>query len=255
MIKHILTGVLFFASVTACFGQQTAADTRQTAASAPQTAADTRQTATTAPQTAADTRRTAASAPQTAASAPHTADAARHTADAARHTWRFRSDNYGGLSVGQMGSYGQARTVNGLTQGPWFVGLGAGLDYYRFRNIPLFLSATRDLTNGKRDGLFFILDAGVDLPWYKRKPQPYENLTSTFRAGPFWNTGLGYRWRFSDAGRKALLFSATYGMKKLTERQTTAGACYDPPACTINSQTADFDYTDRTLRLGVGVEF
>jgi len=172
-----------------------------------------------------------------------------------RHSWRFRSDNYGGLSIGQMGSYGQVRTVNGLSRGPWFVGLGAGLDYYRYRNVPLFLSATRDLLTDKRSGLFLILDGGGDLPWYKREPQPYQNLTSTFRAGPYWNTGLGYRWRLTDAGRRALLFSATYGMKRLSERQTTVGGCYDPPACTVNSGTAEFEYTDRTVRLGVGVEF
>ncbi|MBS1606601.1 MAG: hypothetical protein JST42_28355 [Bacteroidetes bacterium] len=177
------------------------------------------------------------------------------TACFGQHAGRFRSDSYGGLSIGQMGSYGQVQTVNGLARGPWFVGLGAGLDYYRYRNVPLFLSATRDLLANRRSALFFILDGGVDLPWYKRTPLPYQNLTSSFRAGPFWATGLGYRWRFSDAGRRALLFSATYGAGKLTERQTANGGCYDPPACTINSGTDTFDYTNRTMRIGVGVEF
>ena len=175
------------------------------------------------------------------------------TACFGQHAWRFRSDSYGGLSIGQLGSYGQLQTVNGLTRGPWFVGLGAGLDYYRFRNVPLFLSATRDLLSNKRNALFVILDGGADLPWYKREPQMYQ--VSSFRAGPFWTTGLGYRFRFSDAGRRALLFSATYGASKLTERQTTTGGCSDPPACTINSETDTFDYTNRTLRIGVGVEF
>jgi len=177
------------------------------------------------------------------------------TACFGQHAWRFRSDNYAGLSIGEMGSYGQGQTVNGLSRGPWFVGLGAGLDYYRYRNIPLFLSLTRDLLFDKRSGLFLILDGGVDLPSYKRKPLPYLDMTSTFRAGPYWSTGLGYRWRFSEASRKALLFSATYGMKKLSERQTTKGGCYDYPACTITSDTQSYEYTDRTLRVGVGVEF
>jgi hypothetical protein len=177
------------------------------------------------------------------------------TACFGQHAGRFRSDNYVGLSIGQMGSYGEGQTVNGLSRGPWFVGLGAGLDYYRFRSVPIFLSANRDLLSDKRSSLFLILDGGVDLPWYNRKPLPYQNLTSSFSAGAYWKTGLGYRWRFSEAGRKALLFSATYGTSQLTERQTTKGGCYDPPACTVNSETDTYDYTNRTVRLGVGVEF
>jgi len=177
------------------------------------------------------------------------------TACFGQHAGRFRSDSYGGLSIGQMGSYGQVQTVNGLTRGPWFVGLGAGLDYYRFRNVPLFLSATRDLLANQRSALFLILDGGVDLPLYKRPSQAYLDLTSSFRAGPYWRTGLGYRWRFSEAGHRALLFSATYGESRLTERQTTNGRCYDYPACTITSETDTFDYTNRTMQVGVGVEF
>jgi len=172
-----------------------------------------------------------------------------------QHPWRFRSDSYVGLSIGQMGSYGQGQTAGGLSRGPWFVGLGAGLDYYRYRNVPLFLSVTRDLLTDKRSGLFLILDGGVDLPWYKTKPYAYQDMSSSFSAGPYWATGLGYRWRFSETSRKALLFSATYGMKKLTEHQTIKGSCYDPPACTLNSDTYTFEYTDRTVRVGVGVEF
>jgi len=219
MTKYFLTGFVFVQCATACFGQQSAAPTQQSISPTQQNAVPTQQ-----------------------------------SANSTHHTWHFRSDNIGGLSIGQMGGYGQVRTVNGLSRGPWFAGLGAGLDYYRFRNIPFFLSVTRDLLTDKRSGLFLILDGGVDLPWYKRESQPYQNLTSTFRAGPYWNTGLGYRWRFSDAGRKALLFSATYGMKTLTERQTTQGTCYDPPACTVTTGTTTYDYTDRTLRVGVGVE-
>jgi hypothetical protein len=172
-----------------------------------------------------------------------------------QHAWRFRSDSYGGLSIGEMGSYGQLQTTNGLTRGPWFVGLGAGLDYYRYRNVPLFLSVSRDLSSDQRSGLFLILDGGVDLPWYKSKPLPYQHMSSTFSAGPFWTTGLGYRCRFSGSGRDALLFTATYGTKKLNERQAFTGGCYDPPACTVSSATDTYEYTDRTLRIGVGVEF
>ena len=177
------------------------------------------------------------------------------TACFGQHSWRFRSDNYVGLSIGEMGSYGQGQTVNGLSAGPWFVGLGAGLDYYRFRSVPLFLSVSHDLLSGRRNALFLILNGGVDLPWYKRDLLAYQDMSSAFRPGLYWATGLGYRWRFSEASHKALLLSATYGSGKLTERQTIKGGCYDPPTCAVNSETDTYDYTNRTVHLGIGVEF
>ena len=64
------------------------------------------------------------------------------TTSRAQHSWKFRSDNYAGIATGEMGSYGLFQTINGLYKGPWFLGLGTGLDYYRFRSVPLFLSVT-----------------------------------------------------------------------------------------------------------------
>ena len=170
--------------------------------------------------------------------------------------WRLRSDSYIGLSIGELAPYGQGQTVNGFSKGPWFLGLGAGLNYYHFRNIPLFLSVTRDLpVSDKKNRLFLILDGGIDLPWYKRGFPLYQRTISSFRPGPYWSAGMAYRWPLSEHGRLALLFSAAYAMKKLTERQTTSAACYNPPDCTVTSLTDKYEYLDRNLTLAVGVEF
>jgi hypothetical protein len=169
---------------------------------------------------------------------------------------KFRSDNYLGLSTGQWGTAGLIQTVNGFYKGPWFLGLGAGLDNYRFRSVPLFLSLTRDLTApGKRSTLFIALDGGINLPWYTRKPSPYEGFSpSKFYPGLWWSAGLGYRWKLSTRTDKALLLSAGYTMKKLREDETIP-----PPPCAYpgpcNAQTFVYDYLNRTLFLTIGFQF
>lgn len=170
--------------------------------------------------------------------------------------WKFRSDNYAGLAAGELGSYGHVQTVNGLYKGPWFLGLGAALDYYRFRSIPLFLSVTRDLPAfTKGGGLFVHLDGGIDLPWYKRPFVPYERFSSTFHSGSYWSAGLGYKWRLSDHTDKALLLSAGYNMKKLKEDQPTQWGCLNPGICTVNTQTYVYEYLNRTFLFAVGFRF
>ena len=170
--------------------------------------------------------------------------------------WKFRSDNYAGLAAGELGSYGHVQTVNGLYKGPWFLGLGTALDYYRFRSIPLFLSMTRDLPAfSKRSGLFVHLDGGVDLPWYKRPFVPYEWVTSSFHSGSYYSAGLGYKWSLSDHTGKALLLSASYSMKKMSEDQTSPSSCSNPGSCYMLTQTNVYEYMNRIFLFAVGFRF
>ena len=178
------------------------------------------------------------------------------TVNACFAQWKFRSDNYLGLSSGEWGNSGLIQTINGLYKGPWFLGLGAGLDNYRFRSIPLFLSLTRDLPAfSKRRGLFVDLDGGTNLPWYTRTLSPYDGFTSSkFYPGPWWSASLGYRWKLSAQTRKALLLSAGYGMKKLREDLTgpSASTCYNSSACNAGPQTYICEYLSRTLFFRIG---
>ena len=168
----------------------------------------------------------------------------------------FRSDNYLGFSSGEWGTGGLIQTVNGFYKGPWFLGLGTGLDNYRFLSVPLFLSLTRDLPSfSKRSGLFVALDGGTNLPWYTRKHTLYDGFSSsTFYPGPYWSVRLGYKWKLSGHTSKALLLSAGYTMKKLREQETTP-----PPPCAYpgpcNAQTYVYEYVNRTLFFVLGFQF
>jgi hypothetical protein len=161
------------------------------------------------------------------------------------------------LSGGSSGNYFQLQTVNGVSKGPWFAGLGAGLDYYRFRSVPLFLSVTRDLAIGKRDWLFLYLDGGTNLPWYKR-PDLMEDyiVSSVFHGGEYWSGGLGYLWKLGDHTSKAVLLSAGYTVKKLKEDQTPAYGCplLNPCPMTVPAPVL-YEYLCRSYQFMIGFRF
>src|SRR5882757_8092861 len=102
--------------------------------------------------------------------------------------WKFRSTEYVGWLNGQDGNYGLVQTVNGLYKRSWFLGIGTGLDYYRFRSVPLFLSVTKELMP-KKNGLFLNLDGGFNFRSYRRPPDWYSAgfSTSKFHRGPYWS--------------------------------------------------------------------
>jgi hypothetical protein len=174
---------------------------------------------------------------------------------------QLRSTETSGLSSGSAGSYFQLQSVNGVSKGPWFAGLGAGLDYYRFRSVPLFLSVTRDLAVGKRNWFVLYLDGGTNLPWYKRRAgslvTPEGAASSVFHSGEYWSGGVGYLWKLGEHSKKAVLLSAGYTVKKLTEDQTAqdpgcplAGNCPGTPASSVV-----YEYLCRAYQLMIGFRF
>jgi hypothetical protein len=175
----------------------------------------------------------------------------------AQSGWKFRSGDYLGLAAGQWGNYGLLQTVNGVAKGPWFLGLGAGMDNYRFRSVPLFVSVTRDLpVFSKKSGLFLNLDGGINLPWYKRDfIYVGEGLTSQFHAGSWFSGGLGYKWPLSPRTGKALLLSVNYSEKRLKEHQQFGTPCAYPSVCGISDQTYLYEYLNRVFLFKIGFMF
>jgi hypothetical protein len=178
--------------------------------------------------------------------------------------WKYRSDNYAGLSAGEWGNYGLLQTVHGVYNGPWFIGGGAGLDNYRFRSVPLFLSVTRVLpvSVGERGGLYVELDGGTNLPWYKRTIEPYDGFSaSKFHAGAWWSAGVGYKWKLSTAAgsRKALLLSVDYSEKRLKETEIgPSQPCYTTSCAMIintSQQAYIYEYLNRVFLFKLGFQF
>ena len=72
--------------------------------------------------------------------------------------YTFQSNMQFGLLEGQRGSAFQLQTVNGLQFNTWFAGLGAGLDYYHTRSIPLFLNLRKSFFSGEKTPFIFLLN-------------------------------------------------------------------------------------------------
>jgi hypothetical protein len=166
--------------------------------------------------------------------------------------WKFRSLDYIGGLRGEDGDFFQIQTVNGLYKKSWFLGVGTGLDYYRYRTIPLFVSVVKDLMPG-RNGLFISLDLGTDLPSYKRPVSSYDYAKSHFHPGLYWGADLGYKIKLSSHSSRELLLTAGYSYKELKEDQTGGPyACPIGAPCPLETDSGPATrYTYRNQRLSV----
>ena len=130
---------------------------------------------------------------------------------------QFRSINSAGLIEGQAGSAFQLETINGVKYKSWFGGIGVGLDYYRYRTIPLFADIRKEF--GKtNDHVFVYADAGMNFYWARDKDQKQFPIQDKFENGFFGEAGAGYA--FKSGKRSAILLSAGYSYKKIAEKGT-----------------------------------
>jgi len=162
----------------------------------------------------------------------------------------FSSRNYVGLLEGEHGSSLQLQTINGLKFKSWFVGLGAGIDWYYRRSIPFFASVDKDFFKKERRSFFLSANAGVNFPWQidnYHNEWGYDETKST--AGLYWSAGLGYKIGIGK-GKDALLMQLGYDYKHITEKVVLPYMVFD----SMNPND-EFDYHLRRLSIKVGWSF
>jgi hypothetical protein len=162
---------------------------------------------------------------------------------------RYRAQNYIGLLEGEPRSAFQLQTSHGVQLGTWYTALGAGLDYYRYRSIPVFFTVNRDVTFNNR--VFFISgDIGYNYPWTTEQTMSVWSWPTTdkFSGGVFWAGGLGYKAYFKNKS-DAIVFNIGYSFKQLKEERTSAGGCFDPP-CQVDTERFDYRMKRVSVRLG-----
>lgn len=120
---------------------------------------------------------------------------------------------------------GALQVVNGFSLGNWYAGIGAGIDFYRYRSIPLFLDVRRSFNIKKGNQLFIYTDGGYNVPWVTRN-EPLFSIWSwptttdyTYNGGIYLGAGLGYALQVK--GGHAFLLSTGFSHKYFTERRTT----------------------------------
>jgi hypothetical protein len=170
-------------------------------------------------------------------------------------TWQFHSINNVGFLEGQTGSAFQLQTINGVQCKSWFSGAGLGLDYYRFRTVPLFFDLRKEF--GKcANKLFLYSDLGVNFSWVTDKEKTNYVVDDKFANGLYAEAGLGYK---AVIGKnQALLISVGYSYKKL--RETYISWQYYPginminPEQNINNQN-QINYGFSRLSIKMGWQF
>ena len=161
----------------------------------------------------------------------------------------FASNNYVGILEGDDGSAFQLQTINGYRFNGWFAGLGLGLDYYRLRSVPFFLSLKKDFSLKNR-GFYVTLDGGTNFAWVEDEENqnrwsPY--ISREWRPRLFWGSGLGYK--FGLKNNDAVLLNLGYSFKRMHEVRQVPTMCINPP-CPTTEESYDYQLKRVSLRLG-----
>ncbi len=172
-------------------------------------------------------------------------------------SWRFHSINSVGLLEGETGSAFQLQTINGAAYKSWFGGVGVGIDYYRYRTIPLFADFRKEF--GKNSNKVFVYaDLGINFSWLTDNQKATYQLDDHFGNGFYNDLGLGYK--VSLGKNNGLLLSLGYSYKKITETYQSYYT-YMPPVYFTDPPgpgtppTEKIQYSLNRLSIKLGWEF
>lgn len=133
-----------------------------------------------------------------------------------------------GLQAGSYEPSGDLRMNGGVHYKGWLIGAGGGLDYYRFKSVPLYLQARKFIGN-KRLRPFIIASAGINTPvettvsksnnsfwntsiWNNTAVPP---TIYTYSSGAYGELGLGYA--LINKKNRGLMLSLCYTQKNISE--------------------------------------
>jgi hypothetical protein len=160
--------------------------------------------------------------------------------------WQFHSINNVGLLEGQTGSAFQLQSVNGMQYKTWYAGIGLGLDFYRYRTIPLFIDIRKEFGSGVNK-FFAYADGGVNFAWLTDNEKPMYLMDDHFNAGFYTDLGLGYKIGLGRTNH--LLLSIGYSLKKLKETYN-AYDYFSPPDYPINKEQINYNLNRLTMKIG-----
>jgi hypothetical protein len=132
-----------------------------------------------------------------------------------------------GFAAGESTAKPLFQLSGGFSYGRSFMGIGAGLDQYKFNSIPLFADWRYNF--GKARVGFLYANGGYNFPGKnKNRENNWFDSGDNYSGGFYIDAGLGYRIRLSNPSHR-LLFSAGYSRKTLTNKVTYTYECLVPP--------------------------
>ncbi len=162
--------------------------------------------------------------------------------------YRFSSINNFVVTGGDNTISGGFQTVNGFRRDQWFAGLGAGIDFYLYRTVPVFIDLRREFGK-KKNKLFVYADAGMNIEWlqdeYYQKPSTWDpNRNSKFHNGIFTDAGAG----LFAGSKKDHGFIVSLGLSTKTFKETRSYS--DWLTGTAIKDIYKFSFSRAVLKLG-----
>lgn len=110
----------------------------------------------------------------------------------AKQKFRYHLLTSAGLAMGEAGGKAVVQAVNGLAYKQFFAGIGVGLDYYKFKTMPLFADLRMSLD--KQQQLFVYVNGGYHYPLNTNKKTDLPYITTeTFKGSVYYDAGIGAR--------------------------------------------------------------
>ncbi len=156
------------------------------------------------------------------------------------------------LLNGDHTASGQVQIVGGIEKKKLSYGIGAAIDYYKVRTIPVFFDLRYGLN--KTNAVFSYVNIGTDIAWPLENQYTYNwlwsgNSKSSFSNGMFADIGLGYKIQGKKSSR--FLVSLGYTMKTITEKRSEI-IFRDFPPYVAETTNRTYQYTFNRLALRVG---
>jgi hypothetical protein len=170
---------------------------------------------------------------------------------AKKRNTRFQSYNSVGLLTGDQTVSWSIQTVNGVQWKTFFVGVGLGFDFYRIGTTPVFLDLRKTFGKGPNK-VFAYGDIGYQIPWPGNGKNYFGVYTGDdLDGGLYIDIGVGYLLEFGK--KNALVLSAGYSYKSLSENIVAVPICL--PGVPCEPQSGKYEYKFNRLSFKVGWRF
>src|SRR5688572_10480978 len=133
--------------------------------------------------------------------------------------YQFRTLHHIVLVNGSNSVSAALQSIAGVSRGPWFLGAGAGLDYYICLTVFVFID-TRFECGKTKNKYFIYADGGINFSWLEEDLNGNPGIWGEhqYRDGIYTDAGFGYL--FGMKNKDALIISLGYSHKKLKETIT-----------------------------------
>ena len=128
-------------------------------------------------------------------------------------------------SIGIIAGEGTAKPlfqlVTGLSYKKWVAGVGAGVDYFNLKSIPLFADVKMKFTRSA----FVYADGGYNFSWGNKTQFPgfIQPASNRFLGGFYMDAGAGYRVKLNSIHHFS--FSVGYSRKNLVNKVSYKSFC------------------------------